>query len=60
MTDFTSNWDWPQWVWVVLMFLSLLLAAGEHGKPHGPYNFPMSFLSVCVSVFILIAGGFFV
>ncbi len=59
MTDFTNSWDWPQWTWLILAFLSLLINTGSHGKPRDPHNGFVALLSFGLVLFILIAGGFF-
>ena len=70
MTDFTAHWHWPQWAFVILTILSLLITADRHGKEMlvtaGPekgevqrYNFGVSLIRAATWLFILIAGGFF-
>ena len=70
MTDFTMHWLWPQWAFVVWIFISLMLDADRHGKekrhPAGPekgevqrYNFGGSLMRAALWLFLLIAGGFF-
>ena len=57
--DFTANWGWPQWTWLILMLLSLIMSAGEHSKPRENHNAFLAFIRFGLMLFILIAGGFF-
>lgn len=57
--DFTANWGWPQWAVVVLTALSLLIVSSMHGKPREPWNAFTSLVGSGITLFILIAGGFF-
>lgn len=57
--DFTQAWSWPQWTWVIVVVLGLIIDAAEHGKPKGEYNFPMGLIGKVIAAFILICGGFF-
>jgi hypothetical protein len=58
--NFDPNaWDWPQWAYLGLLFLALVLVAGSHGKPREPHNAFYSFLNAALVLFLLTAGGFF-
>ncbi len=50
----------PQILMIVLLGISLLLSAKNHGKPkEGNNNFWVSFVSTTISVGLLLWGGFF-
>lgn len=53
------TWSWPQWTYLALIFLSLSIAAVNHGKPRDEQNFPTSFISALIVLFLLTMGGFF-
>lgn len=55
----TSNWGWPQFTYIILIVLSLLFHAGDHGKPRTPENAFVAFVGAAVTLFLLTAGGFF-
>ena len=58
--DFTANWHWPQWTWVTFVVIQLFASAILHDKDRtGEYNAFVNSVSIGVSVFILICGGFF-
>lgn len=45
---------WPQWTWLALVLISLLIVANRHGKAREPY-----LLTVAVEITLLFFGGFF-
>ena len=50
----------PQIVLLALYFISLLIAANDHGKPKkGNHNFWIQAISVTLSLLLLNWGGFF-
>lgn len=58
--DFTSTWHWPQWTWLILALLTLIVHAGNHGQPRtGEFNGFVGFLNFGLALFILACGGFF-
>ena len=68
--DFTANWGWPQWAFVIWFLLRLALFAAQHGNERligtGPlkgqperYNFFVCLVSSGILIFALTAGGFF-
>jgi hypothetical protein len=59
MTIDTSSWGWPQWACIVLILLSFASSAGLHGKHRHPHNAGWAFIDLSISLFVLIAGGFF-
>ena len=59
MSDFTAHWHWPQWTYLILLLLSLLIHGRKHGEPRDPYNGFEAMIAFGVCLFILICGGFF-
>ena len=57
--DFTAGWGWPQWALLRLMALTLLGHGVNHGKPREPHNGFLGSFDFALTLFILIAGGFF-
>jgi predicted exporter len=57
--DFTAAWHWPQWTLLVLLVLALLGHAVKHGQPRDNHNAFLAFIDFGLTMFILIAGGFF-
>lgn len=56
----TSNWGWPQWLYLSLMLVGLIVHAYMNGKPRvGKYEFGPHLVAVLISIFILTKGGFF-
>jgi hypothetical protein len=53
-----SQWDWPQFVLLLLMFFSLFTSCCLHGKPKGNYSAPVALLVFSIIVLVLYAGGF--
>jgi hypothetical protein len=55
-----ENWGFPQYCYLVLTFIGLLVVSNEHGKPRtGQYNI-FSTLATCIFVLsLLYFGGFF-
>lgn len=50
----------PAIIYLVLIGVSLLVSAHEHGKPRdGKYNFWTSLVSTAIGVSLLVWGGFF-
>jgi len=50
----------PQIILIVLLGISLLINAYQHGKPRtGTHNLFVSILSAGITLWILIAAGFF-
>jgi hypothetical protein len=50
----------PQIILIVLLGISLLINAYKHGKPKtGTYDLFVSLLNAGITIWILIAGGFF-
>ena len=51
---------WPQWTWLAMMAIGLLIAAHEHGKARtGRESFWTSAIAAAIHVALLLAGGFF-
>lgn len=57
--DFTAAWAWPQWTFFILMLLTLIGHASNHGKERPNYNGFIALINFGLMMFILIAGGFF-
>ena len=55
----TANWGWPQWAFLALAVLTLLVKVVLHGKPREPNNGFYAIIDFGIGMFILIAGGFF-
>lgn len=52
--------EWPQLVYLGMVFLSMGMALGKHGEPMtGKYNFFTTVISGILQILILKAGGFF-
>ena len=52
--------DWPQITYLVLVFIGMLLAAHEHGKPKtGNHNFWTQVTASSIGWTLLYFGGFF-
>jgi hypothetical protein len=49
----------PQIVLIVLIFVSLILSAHDHGKPRKPDNFWISLVSAALMLLLLWWGRFF-
>lgn len=53
------NWHWPQWAFFLLLSVSLLLHARDHGKPKtGKDNFWVAIVSIALLNSLLFFGGF--
>ena len=50
---------WPQITWIILVSLSLIIVALNHGKPRESYNIFTFLITLAISVTLLIKGGFF-
>ena len=50
---------WPQWTFLALLGLSLLITIAKNGEPREPYNSGMALGNFCLVMFILYFGGFF-
>lgn len=51
---------WPQYFFLSIMFIGLLIAAHQHGKPRtGKHDFWIQAISTAVSLVVLYYGGFF-
>lgn len=60
MQDGGLRMNWPQWTWIALVFISLLLHAHDHGKPKtGKDNFWIALTGASIVAFLLWQGGFF-
>ncbi len=61
MPEFLQVWSWPQWAYIVLMLISLMIYAAMHrevmDKPN--YNFRMKCVAILLGIIILTSGGFF-
>lgn len=52
--------QWPQYLYLGLVFLSLGLTLGKHGEPRtDKYNFWGTAVGLIIQILILKAGGFF-
>lgn len=49
---------WPQWLYLVLMFIGIICVAYSHGKPRKE-NIFVHLIAVAIVMTILIFGGFF-
>lgn len=55
-----ENWEWPQYAYIGLIILSLVLNAALHGTPKtGNHNVLLAVIGCIISLWILISGGFF-
>ncbi|MDX0227146.1 hypothetical protein RWA06_04745 [Sinorhizobium meliloti] len=59
MTIAASNWGWPQYVYLILAFLSLFGHITNHGKQRHPYNGYLGLCNFLIAFCLLTAGGFF-
>lgn len=51
---------WPQYTYLAMVFIGLILTAALNGKPKtGNHNFSLSLMAVLLGAFILYSGGFF-
>lgn len=50
---------WPQWLYLSLLFIGIVITAYEHGKPRKPENLFWHLIAVAIIITILIFGGFF-
>jgi len=50
---------WPQWALLVLYGLSWFITLGKHGEPAKPHDIVVTTASLCVTLLLLTAGGFF-
>lgn len=50
---------WPQWVFLALTFIGLLLTVHDHGKPRKPDNAWVTLITTAITLWLLAAGGFF-
>jgi len=54
-----SSWGWPQWTYVILTVIALLIHAAMNGKPlTGEYNFALRLMGAAIYLSILGFGGF--
>lgn len=49
----------PQIIYLVLVFIGLMIAAREHGKPRVPSSFWITLIAALIVMSLLIWGGFF-
>lgn len=50
-------WDWPQLTWLVLAVFGFGITAAKHGETTR-YNVVTGFIALCLSAWLLWAGGF--
>ncbi|MFC0245790.1 hypothetical protein ACFOLL_12770 [Falsochrobactrum ovis] len=50
---------WPQITMIVLLALGIGVSAAKHGDPRPPYSIGVALISSAITVWLLIAGGFF-
>ena len=50
---------WPQWTWIVLAGIGLLIHAANNDEPGPKFNVIVKMIDVGVAYFILYSGGFF-
>ena len=50
--------QWPQWVYLTLVFLTLISHAIQHGKPRGEYDVRNTIIDSIVAIWLLWCGGF--
>lgn len=50
---------WPQIILLTLYFVSLLIAANEHGEPRKPGNFWLHLVALIIVIGLLYWGNFF-
>jgi len=50
---------WPQITWIALAAIGIGVNMALHGKPRGNYSVWSSLIGVGLSVWLLVAGGFF-
>lgn len=55
----TDNWDWPQWVMLFLLLLTLVATICLHDRPRPNVNGFFGFVNFSITMWLLIAGGFF-
>lgn len=54
-----ADWGWPQWVYIILMVLTLVANISLHGKERPPYNGWAGLSGFLLSFILLAFGGFF-
>ncbi|KFL31463.1 hypothetical protein JP75_07905 [Devosia riboflavina] len=55
-----SVWSWPQWTFMSIYVISVVMAAFLHGhRRTGEHSFPVSITMSALGIFVLTAGGFF-
>ncbi len=55
----TEHWHWPQWTYAVILILSLLVMAAQHGDNRtGKHNAVLSLVVSLLTAWILHEGGF--
>lgn len=55
-----AHWAWPQWTYIVLIGLNIVIAAFLDGKPKNQnYSFALAVLAGATSLFVLASGGFY-
>lgn len=60
MTIDFSAWGWPQWVYLGIVALGLVVAAITDGTPlRGNVQFSVQLLAAAITVVLLSFGGFF-
>lgn len=55
----TAAWAWPQWTFLALCTLDVLVHAYSHGTPKGNYNIGNKAIDCAVLIALLSCGGFF-
>lgn len=50
---------WPQWTWIVLAGVGLLIHTANNGEQGPKFNVVLKMIDVGVGYFILYSGGFF-
>lgn len=56
-----ASWEWPQFVYAVLILLGLGINLAMHGRPkeQTKYNIWVTLISTTIALTLLIFGGFF-
>lgn len=55
-----EHWGWPQWFFVTVYAINVLIHADLHGRVKtGKYSAPATIVASAIGIFILYKGGFF-
>lgn len=54
-----ATWGWPQYTFIVLLFIGWAIHASKHGELGPKYNFFVKTVGISLTLFLLTFGGFF-